>query len=596
VVVTSASVAGSIAPPIIASADRAPAAGVARRGALLPLTSLRFIAAGCIVLSHLQGYLGVPAFRTHDPYIFMQAVSFFFVLSGFILAYRYPSLSAGGAPRFIVSRIARIWPMHVVATLLFVALVPAYLQDQLFTKTIGTTLANLFLVHTWLPYGPFNSSYNLVAWSVSTEMFFYICFPFLIWRWRSTWHWKLGLTLALALGMICLAAFQAQHLPELMRGPFSLVYDSPLARLWEFTLGIATATLWTRLRSRVQISRAVATLVEVGVVCLAVGMVHWSAGIATALSDRTQTGAAGSIWLQLAGLTSLPFAAVIGVMALERGWLSRLLSLSPLVFLGEISYSMYLLQTSLLIVVMIRAPQITLVPPLLLAIVFVGSLILASYIAWAMIEVPCRRGLVAVWDRLMRRPSPSPTSAATPGQERASWRRLPRRSRTLAIIAIIPIAVALGCVPVAPAPAVPPPITPAPTLATMAMVQGHAEGAVNLLGPTPPTLGVTPEINRNDLAGNPLTITGWAVDTQETTALAGVFVLLDNSASYWALYGYDRPDVAAYLQVPDLRAVGYLGSIPAAALSPGPHIIRLVAVLRGEASYEYIGTIPLVVQ
>ncbi|HEY7909969.1 MAG TPA: hypothetical protein VIC60_13890, partial [Thermomicrobiales bacterium] len=265
-------------------------------------------------------------------------------------------------------------------------------------------------------------------------------------------------------------------------------------------------------------------------------------------------------------------------------------------FLGEISYSMYLLQTSILIVVLLRAPQITRVPPLLLALVCIGLLILASYITWAMIELPCRRGLLALWDRLMRRPSSSTASAATTRHAPAPWQRLARQPRALALVAIIPIAVALWSVPTPAAPAAAPPVTPAPALDTMTMIQGRAEGAVDLLGSTRPTLGVTPEINRKDLAGNPLTITGWAVDIQDSTSVAGVYVLFDSSANYWAQYGYDRADVAASFQVPDLRAVGYLGSIPAASLSPGPHIIRLVAVLWGEKNYEYIGTIPLVIQ
>ena len=89
------------------------------------LTGLRFFAAACIVVLHNRGFFGVPA-DFGVPFAFVQAVTLFFMLSGFILAYNYPSFPTRSAVlRFWLARWARIWPAHVAAlVLLLVAVLP----------------------------------------------------------------------------------------------------------------------------------------------------------------------------------------------------------------------------------------------------------------------------------------------------------------------------------------------------------------------------------------------------------------------------------------------------------------------------------------
>ena len=89
-----------------------------RRPALPALTSLRFFAAFGIVLFHSRGYFGIPK---DAEWVFWgkQPVSFFFILSGFILYYSYQSLDGiEGATRFYRARIARIWPLHALTMIL----------------------------------------------------------------------------------------------------------------------------------------------------------------------------------------------------------------------------------------------------------------------------------------------------------------------------------------------------------------------------------------------------------------------------------------------------------------------------------------------
>src|SRR5947209_17256968 len=95
------------------------------RNAPLPaLTGLRFLAAVCILVHHSLGSFGFPNSFSFGPGL-VGAVTFFFVLSGFILAYNHPDVSAPGDwKRFWLARWARIWPAHVAVLIALVACLP----------------------------------------------------------------------------------------------------------------------------------------------------------------------------------------------------------------------------------------------------------------------------------------------------------------------------------------------------------------------------------------------------------------------------------------------------------------------------------------
>ena len=81
------------------------------------LTGLRFFAGIAIVIHHLHQF-GLPAYVL-DGWLLNNGVSFFFVLSGFILTYVYPTLETHHAvQRFWIARVARIWPAHMAALVL----------------------------------------------------------------------------------------------------------------------------------------------------------------------------------------------------------------------------------------------------------------------------------------------------------------------------------------------------------------------------------------------------------------------------------------------------------------------------------------------
>ena len=202
------------------------------------LTGLRFFAALLIVIHHSS------VFDLHVPNFFYDhGVSFFFVLSGFILAHVHPRLDGKReVALFIWDRIARIWPAHVVMLLVVVAVLRTPL-------TLAFPL-NFLLVQGWIPVGKYYFSYNAVSWSVSTELAFYLSFPFFIHRWEQTFWWKISLAVVIVFATIkiCDILQLGGYQPESITR-HGLIYISPLGRILEFVTGIACYSVYRWFRS-----------------------------------------------------------------------------------------------------------------------------------------------------------------------------------------------------------------------------------------------------------------------------------------------------------------------------------------------------------
>jgi peptidoglycan/LPS O-acetylase OafA/YrhL len=217
------------------------------------LTGLRIVAASMIVLHHSRTLqIPVPNFALD------HGVSFFFVLSGFIIAYAYPRLdSKTEIFKFLTARVARIWPAHFAALLLVLAGTQMRLDR--------TFIANVLLVQGWVPSWPWYFGYNAVSWSISVELFFYIIFPLLIFQWNRSWWWKWIATALLVGSLIWLGG--VMHLSNVSENDeptlHGLLYISPLARLFEFTTGMVTYLAFQRLQSvSLQLNDVVITFLE----------------------------------------------------------------------------------------------------------------------------------------------------------------------------------------------------------------------------------------------------------------------------------------------------------------------------------------------
>ena len=221
---------------------------------LRSLTTLRFFAAMMIVLLHAKLYFAW-AWLQFVPGTLVHGVSFFFVLSGFILTHVYTSNPIPSYFRFVMLRAGRLWPIHAFAALILVisALTPLAIVrpdsitfdgDGIFNRWYVLAM-NLAMVHSLSPYLVHIFSWNSVSWSISTEFGFYLVFPFLIVRIEKTWGWKLAASAGLVVAMLV-----ADHLFTLTRGAGSNelapTYANPLFRGFEFCLGMAAYVFWHR--------------------------------------------------------------------------------------------------------------------------------------------------------------------------------------------------------------------------------------------------------------------------------------------------------------------------------------------------------------
>jgi peptidoglycan/LPS O-acetylase OafA/YrhL len=207
------------------------------------LTGLRFAAAFGVFGLHAYSFVPLvdPIARGAARLLFDAGdlgVSFFFVLSGFVLTW---SVRPGRTPlRFWQGRIARVYPASLVA--LALAAGSLYVTERIppiFWEPLG---ASALLVHSWYTQDFVYLGINPVAWSLSCEMFFYLCFPLLHAALRrATTPILYGIGAALVavtwlMPLIATVAVPTEH-------ERWFVYVFPVTRMVEFTLGIVLARL-----------------------------------------------------------------------------------------------------------------------------------------------------------------------------------------------------------------------------------------------------------------------------------------------------------------------------------------------------------------
>lgn len=350
------------------------------------LTGLRFLAAA-LILAHHSRALRIPL----PDYAFGQGVTLFFVLSGFILSYVYPKLGDWhSARRFLALRVARIWPAHVATLAAAVGLFLLPLD--------GTLLANLFLVQSLIPAMPWYFSGNAVSWSLSTELFFYLAFPLLIWNWGRTFWWKWIAAASLIL-LLCYV-IRAANIPETPTGDdvvtaHGLLYINPLARIFEFITGMVAYSCFSWLYPRIETMRKenprrvflIATIVEFAVLVLVLYCLA-NYAVINFLGEHFNLTTSRGWWKHTDDIIVFPFLIII--LAIGAGAISKILSTRLAIILGELSFSIYLLH---LIVFKFYArhwmPSGVEPDYRGLALCILVTFVL-SFLLWRLIEVPCR--------------------------------------------------------------------------------------------------------------------------------------------------------------------------------------------------------------
>jgi peptidoglycan/LPS O-acetylase OafA/YrhL len=329
---------------------------------LKPLTGLRFLAALIVVFSHRATWwwpgivptprepglarglvLGIAGIMDKGG---GAAVTLFFVLSGFILAYTYLHTGAelrGGSRAFYVARVARIYPVYVLGLAIAVAPYLLWHGDASAATCSGgdpamvRNVAMVSLAQAWLPFSA--ACWNPPSWSLSAEAFFYLLFPLTVAAICHLTRRQLRNMMA-ALWVVELAlqlAYLALHPPGLA-GVYWLrvIYYNPLACLPTFLIGVALGRLFAIAHTQAPAGRERRA---------------WTGKLASLSLCGSAALLAMTGWLHgplsfgpLCDAVVMPILALlVYALAWGHGRLAAFFALPVMVALGEASYALYIL-------------------------------------------------------------------------------------------------------------------------------------------------------------------------------------------------------------------------------------------------------------
>jgi peptidoglycan/LPS O-acetylase OafA/YrhL len=352
------------------------------------LTSLRFFAALFVVLYHTL-WKAIPA-MTHNsvPGLVISlgflSVSFFFLLSGYILGMVY---LRDGKPvskkNFYIARFARVYPLFFLT---LVADTPNLLMERVHRygwlvsveKTAVTFAANVFMLQAWILWLRGIDNPN---WSLSVETLFYITFPFLgvwLWRLKGPWLWVVALSIWIG-GQVALNLVYA-HVTE------DTLELNPLLHIASFALGILLARWQTLQRAKHGASPKNSITLSIALLFALAGcllVVFWHPRLPLAkLND---------------GLMAPVFALIIWAFSANQSLPARLLSAKWLVVLGEASFGLYLIHYPVYhLFTLFHLDDIPSLFPL-----YLGTCIGLSVLSFYFVETPLRKWILK---RLRSRP------------------------------------------------------------------------------------------------------------------------------------------------------------------------------------------------
>ena len=330
-------VAAKRVPETTRHGGRGPSFGAVEQ--LASLTPLRGIAALWVVLFHFCWHLPAihPDRYTGAVYKGYLAVDLFFVLSGFVITHVYKEsfarrVTAWRYRDFLKARVARIYPLHIAVLLLFVAAVMAE-RALAYTRTgavdpipllgeqsIAGLFANIFMLQgLWAQ----KLSWNDPSWSISLEFLAYLFFPLLfpvLWRTGPVGKTVFG---GLLLAILAWVAYRTGDYFNQWNGTFAILRCLP-----EFLAG---SLLYSFYQSGL-LASVLASDATLFVIILTLGVL-----LHVAAPDFSIV---------------VLFPLLILAAVRNNGRFGRWLNSTPFMWLGDISYSLYLLHWFVLFIVL----------------------------------------------------------------------------------------------------------------------------------------------------------------------------------------------------------------------------------------------------
>ncbi|MBM0277272.1 acyltransferase family protein [Micromonospora tarensis] len=310
------------------------------------LTGLRWFAALAVFFHHSAAHDSLPEPVRRIMGAGSNGVTFFFLLSGFVIALNYFDGATRPTPRgtwnYLIGRLARVYPLYLLV------LVVVWLAVDHHSNT-SRFLIQVLALQSWHPSLVITYGINAPGWSIGVEFFLYACFPLLVLVLRPIANNARALLAVAAATIVATFVFAAlfQHfrngLPA--TNPFSAhrwLYRTPATRLGDFTLGVVTALLLRQAKLSWSASATRDRVLS--------PMLTWLPLVATLLlmawPDRTRYYASyDALWM-------LPGALLFfGLGQYPQSMLGRFLSTRAVVLLGEVSFAFYLVHRPLMLAV-----------------------------------------------------------------------------------------------------------------------------------------------------------------------------------------------------------------------------------------------------
>lgn len=287
------------------------------------LTFTRFIAAFLIVIFHFGKKS--PLFdNNYVGFIISQSnigVSYFFVLSGFVMMVAYYNRKEINFFSYMKNRFARIYPVYFLA--ICIAFLGYFLVNEINWDDL---FLNILMIQTWI-LGK-SQVFNPPAWSLSVELFFYLLFPLLF----NKYFKKVSLRkMIIQVLLFWLSSQIIYHLclsNEIM-GLLNTESDTyfkciPLLHLNQFIVGMLGGYIFMKYLTNIKYNTDVFLISLAGVLII---ILKYNSTV------NLHNGALAIIYV-----------IFLLLLSINNGYITRLFKNKKLVFLGEISYGIYILQ------------------------------------------------------------------------------------------------------------------------------------------------------------------------------------------------------------------------------------------------------------
>jgi len=295
--------------------------------------------------------------------IFLKAnvgVSYFFILSGFIMIIAYHKKEKIEYIDYYKNRFARIYPLYVLGLLL-------YLVTRFSKFNILDGFLYLFGLQSWIPGKAM--ILNFPGWSISVEFLFYLLFPLLY----NHFYSKKNKTIWVAAGVIWIVSQVFSHLYEASpsyKGPHTesheFLYYFPLVHINEFLVGNLAGIFFVR--NFKQKNYDIPVILIFTAILLAM--------IFVPLFYHN-------------GLMAVLFIPLIILISGNNGFLTKLFSLKPLEYLGEASYAVYITHIPVLYILR-EVLRTYYLDSDTIFLIYIPVLILTSILFYQFIEKPLR--------------------------------------------------------------------------------------------------------------------------------------------------------------------------------------------------------------